>query len=80
MFYGARSTSDSISEGMISWIFFGLFVTIGYAIPVELYRAGHLHATGVYLSISGSTIILIAAVVAARFYYLEKDDNYAYLT
>ena len=62
----------------ISWILLGFFVTIGYAIPIELYRTKSLSQIPTYMTILGGTIILSSVLVYIRFETFEKSSNYAY--
>lgn len=67
-----------VSLGAFSWLCLGFFVVVGYAIPVELYRSKVLSETGVYLTLSGGTVILAAILIFVRLIFFKKDQDSAY--
>jgi len=69
---------ESSAPASIAWILLGIFIVIGYAIPVELFRTKTLSQTGVYLTLSGSTTILASVIIFVRAIYFEKDEFTAY--
>lgn len=56
------SSRDEIGP-MLGWFMVGLFLVIGYSIPIELVRKGLFHETGFWMSMSGGTVILMAMVL-----------------
>ncbi|MDB9801212.1 Vps55 family protein [Flavobacteriaceae bacterium] len=83
---GGCSTSDTwsydpdeITPASISWVFLGFFVTVGYMIPIELYRVDMISETGVYLTIAGGTTVLLSILIFVRLLYFEKDSQSAYM-
>jgi O-antigen/teichoic acid export membrane protein len=59
----------------ISWVLFGLLVVVGYAVPVELFRAGQLKDVAVYLTVSGGTTILAAVLIYVKVIYFQESDE-----
>ncbi len=55
-------TRDEIGP-MLGWFMVGLFLVMGYSIPIELMRKGLFHLTGFWMSMSGGTVILMAIVL-----------------
>ena len=64
-----------ISIGSISWIIVGFFVVVGYAIPIELFRVGVLTQTGVYLTLSGGTVILASILIFVKLIFFESEQD-----
>ena len=60
--------SDEIGP-MLSWVFVGMFIVFGYTIPIELLRRNIIEIGGVYMSVSGGTIILMAIMLFVRIVY-----------
>lgn len=56
------NTSAEIG-GMLSWMLLGIFITVGYGIPFELWRSGLMNVIGMSLTMVGGTIILAAIFV-----------------
>mgnify|MGYP000900726393 FL=1 len=54
------NTSDAELGGILSWLLTGCFITIGYSIPVELFRTNLLPWIPMWLTVGGGSIILIA--------------------
>ena len=69
----------SASPAAIAWILLGIFIVVGYAIPVELFRTNSLSEKGVYFTLTGSTTILAAVLIFVRLIYFQKDDFSVYL-
>ena len=67
-----------ITPGSLSWLCLGFFIVIGYAIPIELFRGNLLTEQGVYLTLSGGTVILGAVLIFVRLIYFKKDRTSAY--
>jgi len=63
-----------ITLASLSWMFLGIFIVIGYAVPVELYRSHSISQTGVFLTLAGGTIILAAVLLFVRLIYFKKDE------
>lgn len=57
----------------LPWVLFGLLVIVGYAVPVELYRAHQLNEKAVYLTVSGGTTILAAVLVFVKVIYFQPS-------
>ena len=74
-YYGS---SYSDGHASFSWVLLGIFITVGYAIPIELYRTNSLTEMATYMTILGGTIILASILMYIRFESFEKDSNYAY--
>lgn len=51
---------------MLSWFLLGVFVTIGYSIPFELWRAAKMNAVGMGLTMGGGTVILAAVLIFSQ--------------
>lgn len=54
---------------MLAWFMVGLFLVIGYAIPIELLRKQAFELGGVYMSTGGGTIILFAIILFVKIVY-----------
>jgi len=57
----------------LSWVLFGMLVIVGYAVPVELYRAKELEQVAVWLTVVGGTTILSAVLIYVRVVYVDKE-------
>ena len=44
----------------LSWVIVGIFLVVGYTIPVELFRVGIMTVGGMAMTVSGGTTILAA--------------------
>lgn len=51
---------------MLSWLLLGVFVTIGYSIPFELWRSGLVNVIGMGLTMGGGTVILAAVLIFSQ--------------
>lgn len=51
---------------MLSWLLLGVFVTIGYSIPFELWRSAKMNAVGMGLTMGGGTVILAAVLIFSQ--------------
>jgi hypothetical protein len=51
---------------MLSWLFLGVFVTVGYSIPFEFWRSGKMNAVGMGLTMGGGTVILAAVLIFSQ--------------
>lgn len=51
---------------MLSWVFVGIFLVVGYAIPIELLRRNAFSLGGVYMSVGGGTIIIMAIILFVK--------------
>lgn len=71
--------SVQTAQTSVAWLLRGFLVVTSYAIPVELYRVKVLSETGLYLTLGGSTTILVAALIFVRVIYFTKDKGSAYL-
>lgn len=67
------------SSGPFSWLILGFFVILGYAIPVEMFRAKSINQVGIYLTLGGVTIILASLIIFFRLLYFEKNSFNAYM-
>lgn len=70
--------SDRITPASLSWLCLGFFIIMGYAIPIELYRGNLLSEQGVYLTLSGGTVILASILIFVRVIYFKKDRSSVY--
>lgn len=61
-FESDHSFSEPETGGLLAWLLLGVFVTIGYSIPFELWRGGILNPVGMGLTMGGGTIILLAVL------------------
>jgi len=77
--FSYQGNEGSITPGSVSWVLLGFFVTVGYAIPIELFRANKLTETATYLTLAGGTTMLAAILVFIRVLYFEKDSYSAYM-
>jgi len=66
-------THDSVFDGdaeetgrMLSWLLLGIFVTVGYSIPFELWRSHKMSAVGMGLTMGGGTVILTAVLIFSQ--------------
>lgn len=64
---------------LVSWLFVGIFVITGYAIPSILRRASIIPEVGLILTFSGGTILLISILIFVRSVYFAKEVNHAYM-
>ena len=62
------SERDEIGP-MLAWFMVGLFLVMGYSIPLELLRKSAFALEGVLMSMGGGTIILCAIVLFVRIIY-----------
>jgi len=60
------SSSDVELGPMLSWLLLGIFVTIGYSIPFELWRGGKMNPVGMGLTMGGGTVILVAVLIFSQ--------------
>lgn len=56
------SNRDEIGP-MLGWFMVGLFLVLGYSIPIELVRKGLFHLTGFWMATGGGTVMLMAIVL-----------------
>lgn len=78
MMCGSCNTSSSYSNDddspvHVSWLLFGLFVIIGYAVPALLYRANQVPDIALYLSWIGGTTILTSMIIYMRIIYNRES-------
>jgi len=73
------SNDENSVAGQVAWLFVGLFVTFGYAIPSILYRGGLMPEIGLILTLCGGTVILVSILIFVRTVYYTKDPNKAYV-
>lgn len=64
---------------LISWVFTGMFVVTGYAIPSILLRGKYIPEAGLIYSTVGGTVILLSILVFVRIIYFKKDSSMAYI-
>lgn len=69
------NTSEAELGGILSWLLTGCFVTIGYAIPVELFRTSLLPWIPMWLTIGGGSIILIAIALFRQLIANKWNNN-----
>ena len=71
--FGDENATNPLTH--LPWVLFGLLVIVGYAVPVELFRANELNETAVYLTVAGGTTILCAVLIFVKVIYFQKSDN-----
>jgi hypothetical protein len=59
--------SDQDLGAMLAWFLWGVFISIGYAIPFELWRTNLMNAIGMGTTMGGGTVILISILVFIYF-------------
>jgi len=64
---------------LISWVFVGIFVVIGYAIPAILLRGKYIPEAGLLFTFAGGTTIITSIMVFVRTIYFKKDSSMAYI-
>jgi len=74
-----RLDSSDPQLAIVSWVFVGVFVVLGYAIPAILLRARKIPEAGLLFAFGGGTLILISILVFVRVVYFKKDPDHAYL-
>jgi len=66
---------------LVSWFATGIMITIGYAIPVELFRVSDMILVEMLLTIGGGTIIL-SSIILFQIFIISKhraeSDEYSY--
>lgn len=67
-----------VTLASLSWVILGAFIIVGYAIPIELFRARAVSQTGVLLTLSGGTVILASVLVFVRLIYFTKEEGRFY--
>lgn len=77
LFLDTNSNNNDLP--IVSWLFVGLFVVLGYAIPAILLRAGDILQIGMFFAFAGGTLILISILIFVRVIYYRKDSNNAYM-
>lgn len=69
-------TQDSAQMGgILSWLLFGICITIGYGIPIELWRVHTMSLTPMFLTIGGGTVILAAILIFVKVIEIKKDSS-----
>lgn len=63
---------------MLSWVILGVFVTIGYAVPFELWRSDSVNAIGMGLTMGGGTVIMVAILVFTQLQWKRETDGLDY--
>jgi len=48
---------------MLSWLLMGIFVTIGYSVPFELWRSNAVNVVAMGLTMGGGTVIMAAILI-----------------
>lgn len=69
----------SVNCSMVAWLFVGIFVITGYAIPSILRRADVIPEVGLILTFVGGTVILMSILIFVRAVYFAKEINHAYM-
>ena len=54
---------------MLAWFMVGIFLAIGFYVPIGLVRKGIFHLTGVYMSTGGGAIVLCAIAIFVKIVY-----------
>ena len=62
------SDRDEIGP-MLGWFLVGVFIVMGYAIPLELLRKHILEMTGYWMSVGGGTVMLMAIILFIKILY-----------
>jgi hypothetical protein len=62
----------------LSWVIFGTLVVLGYSIPVELFRGHYIPDVAVYMTLSGSTVVLASIFMFVKLIYFVGDSDHAY--
>lgn len=58
-----------------AWVLFGVLVIVGYAVPVELYRAHILPQVAACLTVAGGTTILGAVLLYVKIVYFSPTSD-----
>lgn len=56
----------------LSWVFVGIFLVIGYTIPVELFRKRIFSEGGITMTIIGGSTIILAGIIFLYTFVLKK--------
>lgn len=59
--------------GMLSWLLTGALITIGYAIPFELWRVNRMQLVEFILTACGGTVILVA-ILTFQFVLMKRGE------
>jgi hypothetical protein len=62
--------------GMISWFVMGIFITMGYSIPFELWRTKLMNPIGMGMTMGGGTIILASILLFSQVVYKTMRDQF----
>lgn len=70
-------TQDSAQMGgILSWLLFGVCLTIGYGIPIELWRVKTLSLVPMFLTLGGGTVILIAILIFVKVIEIKQNNAF----
>jgi hypothetical protein len=75
------NTDSRDLAALVSWFATGIMITIGYAIPVELFRVSDMILVEMLLTIGGGTIILSSIILFQIFIisrHRAESDEYIY--
>lgn len=70
--YLFADSSSAELGGMLSWLLLGVFVTVGYGIPFELWRSKLMNLAGMILTMSGGTIILASIFLFFSIFHTQR--------
>lgn len=59
---------------MVAWLTVGIMISIGYAIPFELFRVSSMPLVEMILTMGGGTIILVS-ILLFQFVVIKKWRN-----
>lgn len=72
-------SGDYAVGAKLSWVLLGMFIILGYAIPIELFRGNLIPEIAVYLCLTGGTVILASIFLFVKLIYFNSQDENAYL-
>jgi hypothetical protein len=60
----------------LCWVFVGIFLVIGYTIPIELFRKHVFSEGGLAMTMSGGSTIIVAGVVFLHTFVFKNQPTY----